>query len=148
MRDFDTTPRILQGQAKGFLALYRSAIESEDYDEQHAGIFCLFLSLELYLKAYLSLKDNRFSQEVELKRLGHNLNSILNEVSRFQPTFLADLEKILVKYNLSNNNYTELRYIKNNTGVIIHQDLLNGNHGFDEVFRSIDNEISTWNYEN
>lgn len=148
-RNYGTTPVLLGNAAKGWFALYKKALQDHEPAEEIAGIYCLFFALELHLKAYLSLKNKTFAKEEKLTKLSHNLNSIYGEVSKVAPPdFIQKLKRLLKKYNLFVEDFTDLRYPVAGRHTTFHPDLFDdARHGFDEMFDFINKEIRGWNFE-
>lgn len=151
-RNYDVTPVLLQESAKSWIELYEYGIKG-NIKLQIPAVCCLLFALEFYLKAYLSLKDKKFSKYSELKDLGHSMRKIFCEVEKLGPSeFVEKVRKLLNDYGLFTIDPIELRYPLAGQVSSFHRNLFDDRFNelhdkLNELFKYIDEEIRKWDYE-
>jgi len=144
---FYTTPINLLLDAEAWKKAYYLIIKEKTFDNQlHlVAYYCLFQSLELYLKAYISFRNPQYIWEDNLKcDLGHRLELAINEIKIYGPKSLSTkLETIYKKEVLKKEvkgvvkeaDYTQLRYGCVGDLLLLNPKVLNGDiKRFETVF--------------
>ena len=145
-----TTPLMLTKDAKTWEEFYVFATKPpHQFQKLLPGMYCLFISLELRLKAYIVLLDKSFAQPKKLRSLGHDFKKIYKIIYSIAPSDKSiQIQKALKSYNLFNNNINDLRYPESPRGLQIDKDLEEGNHNLRVLFETIDSEVkngmTTW----
>ena len=144
-KKYDVTPVVILQMAKDWLKIYDSATGQRTI----ARFYCLFFTLELYLKAYLCLKNNKFCTDKKIRELSHNFKEIFKELSKsnIDKCFLKKIEECLTSLNLFNINYASLRFPLVGRMIEINSELYFGNNPFKSIFDCIDKEIGIWDYD-
>jgi len=138
-----TTPLMLVNSAKVWEDFYLLAIQSPHSTQKLLpGMYCLFISLELRLKAYIVLLDDTYAGPRKLRSLGHDFRKIYEVIYLLAPSDMsAEVMNCLNAYNLFNNNINDLRYPETPRSLQIAQDLQTGNHSLISLFEIIDNRV-------
>jgi hypothetical protein len=143
-----TPPIQLLHQGEIWLDLWEHAKQSE-YSLLPA-VYCLFSALELYLKAYIVLKENSFSDTNRLRdTLGHNFNSLYAEFKKHAAAkFSAQLKTQLLKYKMLDFAIDTLKYPESGRIWSIDYGLDKGDHTFGPIIEAISatvtEEPDTW----
>jgi len=137
-------PLGMLNNAKIWNELYKQNINNRDLNRQMVAIYCLLVSIEMHLKAYLIFLDNLFGEERYLKKLGHNFKSLYNNLEKRAPKdFSQKVKKLFTNYKLFIQDFSILRYPKEGDLFWVNKSLWNQNkHGFDEIFNFISEEIN------
>jgi len=106
----EMTPRRFLSLGKGWVSLYRAG-KNGSGSKMIASNYCLLFALELYLKAYITTIDKRYSTERELKHLGHKLSIMIRLAKESLPQNHADiLDRFCSLQRVMVNDYPESRY--------------------------------------
>lgn len=135
--EYEVTPVQLLQAANTWDDLYKYAIKKST-SHQVASWYCKFISLEMFLKAYIVFLNRKYSKLEELEKLGHNFNKmyeVLNELA--EDTFISNLKKLLKKFNLFETNISELRYPEASRQTIIDPAIYE-----EGVFEEVTNKIT------
>lgn len=137
------SPIELLRQGETWLELWK---HSKDRDQALLpAIYCLLSALELYLKAYVVLKDNSFSDTDKLrKELGHNFNSLFAQINRLADSkFAQHVKTQCEKYKLFDNlRMDTLKYPESGRMWSMNNDLVAGNHSLGPIFEKIQSEVN------
>jgi len=136
--EYEITPVQLLQTAIVWNDLYKFGIKNST-SHQVASWYCKFISLEMYLKAYIVFLDKKYSKLDELEKLGHNFNKMYEVLAKHaEASFISDSKILLKKFNLFKTNISELRYPKARRQTTIHPDIYK-----EEVFNKITDKISS-----
>ncbi len=106
----EMTPRRFLSLGKGWVSLYHAG-KNASSSKMMASNYCLLFALEIYLKAYISTIDKKYSTERELKRLGHNLKNLISIAKTTMPKQYADtLDRFCYLQSTMVDDYPESRY--------------------------------------
>lgn len=130
-------------QALVWESFYQQAIQRpKEIDALLPGLYCLFISLEMRLKAYIILLDKTYSSPAKLRRMGHNFSDIYEVIHIVAPSNMSrEVMECLKAYNLFNSNVNDLRYPETPRTIQIDRNLEKGDHRFISLFETIDAEV-------
>jgi hypothetical protein len=135
-------PHALVRTGQAWLDMYEHVVLGQDTYKLLPGIYCLFTGLEMYLKAYIVLKDVSYADPVKLKSLGHKFDRMYEQITKIADHKLKlKIKKDLDHYKLRELDITDLKYPKSQRFWHIDTGLEKGNHIFGELFKSIEDEI-------
>jgi hypothetical protein len=137
------TPYHLIKEGEVWSDLYQYAVSDGDATKMATGLYCLLSSVEMYLKAYIVLKDTSFSDPDRLRNsLSHSFKRMYDEISRLGPKGFSDsVKKVLNRYNLMDVNIANVKYPEDRRMIGIDYGLDKGNHEFEEIFKHIKSEV-------
>lgn len=111
-------------------------------DVQMAVICSLFFGFELYLKALLICQNDTFGNPLELKKLSHNLETIIGKLE--QGELRNQICQVVKYYSPAINEFVETRYPVVGKGIQYPEKLNRGEHQFHQVFCLMDQKIDDW----
>ena len=101
----------LMGGAKGWKKLYEYATSGQEMYLTLLGIYCLMVSLELYLKSLLVLRDRAYASPAELRFICHDYKKLIKLLRLLGEHNIADeVWATLQDYNLDTININDLKY--------------------------------------
>lgn len=138
----DTNPPSLLREGKNWLRLWEYA--SKDINSLLQATYCLFSALELYLKAYVVLKDNSYADINNLRKLGHSFQKIYEAISKVDVKLATQLNIQLKKYGLVNKNFKldALKYPESGKLWSLDHGLDKGRHTLGPFLKKIEDEIT------
>ncbi|MES2971396.1 MAG: hypothetical protein V4702_03685 [Patescibacteria group bacterium] len=106
----EMTPRSFLSHGRGWVSMYHAG-KNASSSRMYASNYSLLFALELYLKAYITTMDKRYSTEKELKKLGHDLRKLVAVAKTTLPEKYANLlDRFCYLQNTMVSDYPECRY--------------------------------------
>ena len=137
-----TTPLSLMHEGRAWHSLYNYAIQDRDTVKLMPGIYSLFSALEMYLKAYIVLKNSDYSEPNNLKKLGHNFNLMRERMIELAPAELREqIKKELDRYKLTSLDINKLKYPEIRRFWHVDYGLEKGEHTLGQIFATIEHEV-------
>ena len=104
------TPRSFLSHGRSWVSMYHAG-KNASSSRMYASNYSLLFALELYLKAYITTMNKRYSTEKELKRLGHDLKKLVSVAKQTLPENQAKLlDRFCYLQDIMVNDYPECRY--------------------------------------
>jgi hypothetical protein len=137
-----TTPLALLHEGTVWLSIWENT--SKEAPSLLPATYCLFTALELYMKAYLVLKNNKYADTTKLKKeLRHNFGTIYEKIVALEENNLTrEINTQINKYELRNINLDGLKYPQSGRVWTLDRGLEQGQHTLKEIFQKIDSEIT------
>jgi hypothetical protein len=136
------TPLMLLNGGKVWHELYNHSAGSKDNLKQMAGLYCLCVAVEFYMKAYIVLRDASYADPKKLLTLSHSFRKMLAEVQRIgTPVTALMVEQPILRYNFLDTNMNEIKYPESPRMWQIDLELLNGKHDFELFFSEVDSQV-------
>jgi len=136
----NTDPFSLLREGKNWLKLWGYA--NKDVSSLLQATYCLFSALELYLKAYIVLKDNSYANINKLRGLDHNFQKLYESIRKVDTKLAIQLNTQLKKYELRNFKLDALKYPENGKVWSLNHGLDKGGHTLDSLLKKIDTDIT------
>ena len=106
----EMTPRSFLSHGRGWVSMYHAG-KNAGGPRMYASNYSLLFALELYLKAYITTMDKKYSTEKELKRMGHDLIKLIAVAKITLPEQYAKLlDRFCYLQDTMVNDYPECRY--------------------------------------
>lgn len=146
-------PRSLLREGRAWLSLYEYSVKDHDIAKLTPGIYSLFSAFEMYLKAFIVLKNSDYAEPGKLKKIGHNFNVMYGRVKELAPKQLClDINNQLEKYKLKTLDINKLKYPQMRRFWHVDYGLDRGEHTLHKIFDSIEsmieNEMDAWIKQN
>ncbi|MCU0680139.1 MAG: hypothetical protein MUF50_02425 [Planctomycetes bacterium] len=140
-KEHNTSCIVLREHAQNWLKLY----DNNKNNKNTETFYCLFLTLELYLKSLLCFYDAKYNNINELKKINHSFKNLLDclEKLNIEKLLLSKIKLVIKKYNLLNIDVNAFRYSEVNTAFKLNFDSLYLQELFD-LFNLIDEKIKTF----
>ncbi len=148
----DVTPIGMLQNARIWRDLYYENI-SKETNRQIVAIYCLLISLEMFIKSYLILLDKKYGDARELQNLGHNIKKLNDVLKKIRGTsnnkyehpgideISQDLENCIEDFKLD-FNINILRYPKAGDRFYLHFDYLNTKNKIVLLTETIEGKIN------
>jgi HEPN domain-containing protein len=137
-----TTPMQLLHEGQVWLAIWENT--PEEAKNLRPATYCLFTSLELYMKAYLVLRNSAYADTKKLKKLGHNFKHIYQEIVKSKTNKLTrEINTQINKYELREIALDQLKYPESGRVWLLDHGIEKKQHTLSDIFKDIENEIST-----